>query len=33
MKVPGIDRLLLPVFKKFIDELLKGTISAAERHT
>jgi hypothetical protein len=33
MKVPGIDRLLLPVFKKFIDELLQGTISAAERHT
>jgi hypothetical protein len=33
MKIPGIDRLLLPVFKKFIDELLKGTITAAERHT
>jgi uncharacterized protein YndB with AHSA1/START domain len=33
MKIPGIDGLLLPVFKKFIDEFLKGTIAAAERHT
>jgi Polyketide cyclase / dehydrase and lipid transport len=33
MKIPGIERLLLPVFKKFIDELLKGTITAAERYT
>jgi uncharacterized protein YndB with AHSA1/START domain len=31
LKIPGIDRLMLPVFKKFIDGLLKGAISAAER--
>jgi uncharacterized protein YndB with AHSA1/START domain len=30
LKIPGIDRLMLPVFKKVIDELLKGGISAAE---
>lgn len=31
LKVPGVDRLMLPVFKKVIDELLKGGIIAAER--
>jgi uncharacterized protein YndB with AHSA1/START domain len=30
LKIPGIDRLMLPVFKKVIDELLKGGITAAE---
>jgi uncharacterized protein YndB with AHSA1/START domain len=33
LKIPGLDRLMLPVFKKVIDELLKGGISAAERVT
>ena len=33
LKIPGIDRLMLPVFKKVIDELLKGGITAAERGT
>ena len=31
LKIPGVDRLMLPVFKKVIDELLKGGIAAAER--
>lgn len=31
LKIVGVDRLMLPVFKKVIDELLKGGISAAER--
>jgi uncharacterized protein YndB with AHSA1/START domain len=31
LKIPGIDRLALPAFKKFIDGLLKGGITAAER--
>ncbi|MEY8016185.1 SRPBCC family protein [Mycobacterium servetii] len=31
LKIPGADRLMLPVFKKVIDELLKGGIAAAER--
>lgn len=31
LKIPGIDRLMLPVLKKFIDGLLKGGITAAER--
>jgi uncharacterized protein YndB with AHSA1/START domain len=30
LKIPGIDRLMLPVFKKVIDELLKGGVTAAE---
>ena len=30
LKIPGVDRLMLPVFKKVIDELLKGGITAAE---
>jgi uncharacterized protein YndB with AHSA1/START domain len=30
LKIPGIERLMLPVFKKVIDELLKGGITAAE---
>ncbi|HXY65470.1 MAG TPA: SRPBCC family protein [Mycobacterium sp.] len=29
-KIPGVDRLLLPVLKKVIDELFKGGITAAE---
>jgi hypothetical protein len=32
LKIPGVDWLMLPVFKKVIDELLKGGINAAERH-
>lgn len=31
MKIPGVGRLMLPVFKKFIDQLLKGGIAVAER--
>jgi uncharacterized protein YndB with AHSA1/START domain len=31
LKIAGVDRLMLPVFKKVIDELLKGGITAAER--
>jgi uncharacterized protein YndB with AHSA1/START domain len=31
LRIPGIDRLMLPVFKRFIDGLLKGGITAAER--
>lgn len=31
LKIPGIDRLMRPMFKKFIDGLLKGAITAAER--
>jgi hypothetical protein len=31
LKIPGVDRLMLPVFKKVIDEFLKGGITAAER--
>jgi hypothetical protein len=31
LKIPGVDGLMLPVFKKVIDELLKGGITAAER--
>lgn len=30
LKIPGVDRLMLPVFKKVIDEFLKGGIAAAE---
>lgn len=30
LKIRGVDRLMLPVFKKVIDELLKGGITAAE---
>ncbi len=30
VKVPGIDRLMLPVFKQFIDTLLRAAIAAAE---
>jgi uncharacterized protein YndB with AHSA1/START domain len=30
LKIPGVDRLMLPVFKKVIDELLKGGVTAAE---
>ena len=33
LKVPGVDRFMLPVFKKVIDELLKAGIAAAERRT
>lgn len=31
LKIPGIDRMMLPMFKKFIDQLLKGGIAVAER--
>ena len=31
LKIPGVDRLMLPAFKKVIDELLRGGITAAER--
>lgn len=31
LKIPGVDRLMLPVFRRVIDELLKGGIAAAER--
>lgn len=31
LKIPGADRLMLPVLKKVIDEFLKGGIAAAER--
>lgn len=31
LKIPGIDRLMLPVFKRFIDQLLTGGIAVAER--
>ncbi len=31
LKIPGVDRLMLPVFKKVIGDLLKGGISTAER--
>ncbi|MBV8862876.1 MAG: SRPBCC family protein [Mycobacterium sp.] len=30
LKIPGVDRLMEPVFKRVIDELLKGGINAAE---
>jgi hypothetical protein len=30
LTIPGLERLTLPVFKKFIDELVKGGITAAE---
>ena len=33
LPIAALDRLMLPVFKKFIDELLKGSIRAAERRT
>ncbi len=33
LKVPGVDWLMLPVFKKVIDLLLKGGIAASERAT
>ncbi|BBZ72839.1 MULTISPECIES: SRPBCC family protein [Mycobacterium] len=33
LKIPGVERLMLPVFKKVIDELLKGGIAAAERRS
>jgi uncharacterized protein YndB with AHSA1/START domain len=33
LKIAGVDRLMLPVLKKIIDELLKGGITAAERRT
>lgn len=31
LEIPGAGRLMLPVFKKFIDQLLKGGITVAER--
>ncbi|OBH83197.1 hypothetical protein A5681_21125 [Mycobacterium scrofulaceum] len=31
LKIPGVDRLMRPVFEKVIDGLLKGGIAAAER--
>ena len=31
LKIPHVDRLMLPVFKTFIDGLLKGGVTAAER--
>jgi hypothetical protein len=31
LKIPGVDWMMLPVFKKVIDELLKGGITAGER--
>ena len=31
LKIHGVDRLMLPVFKKVIQELLEGGITAAER--
>lgn len=31
LKIPGMDRLALPVFKWFIDVLLKANIATAER--
>ena len=31
LKIPGVDRLIRPVFERFIDELLKGAIATAER--
>jgi hypothetical protein len=31
LKLPAIDRLALPVGKKFIDQLLEAAITAAER--
>jgi hypothetical protein len=30
LTIPGVGRPMTPVFKKFIDELLKGAINAAE---
>ncbi|BBY03616.1 SRPBCC family protein [Mycobacterium seoulense] len=33
LKIPGVDRLMLPVFKKVIDELLSGAITAAEQRS
>ena len=33
MTIPGLGALMLPVFKKFIDELLRGAIATAERQT
>jgi hypothetical protein len=30
LKIPGVDRLMLPVFKRVIGELLNGGINAAE---
>lgn len=33
LKVPGVDRLLLPVFKKVIELLLKGVVDASEAAT
>jgi uncharacterized protein YndB with AHSA1/START domain len=30
LKIPGVDRLMLPAFKRVIDALLKGGITAAE---
>ncbi|OBI45403.1 SRPBCC family protein [Mycobacterium sp. E796] len=31
LKIPGVDWLMLPVFKKVIDQLLRGGIATAER--
>ena len=33
LKIPHVDWLMVPVFKTFIDGLLKGGITAAERGT
>lgn len=30
MTIPGLDHVMLPVFTKFVDELLRGAIAAAE---
>ncbi|MEE6179713.1 SRPBCC family protein [Mycobacterium sp. 050134] len=30
LRIPGVDHLMLPVFKKVIDEFLKGGIAAGE---
>ena len=32
-KIPGLDRLLSPVLRRVIGELLKGAVTAAERGT
>jgi hypothetical protein len=31
LTIPGVDRPMMAVFEKFIDELLKGCVTAAER--
>jgi hypothetical protein len=30
MKIPGVDRMMLPVFRWFIDVLLKGAVMRVE---